>query len=405
MADSNRTQLAFVEEASWGTTPATALTKVRFTDENMGFNVAHIASSEIRSDRQTTDLVQSGADCSGGFGFELSYGGCFHSFFEGALWNDWVGVGTGSTEEITSGAAASGLEFTLNATADTITLGATVTHGIVIGQWIELSGSDSDDGYHLVTDVSGQVITVNSTPGITVSEVLDNTDAATIRGSYLRNGTLEKNYTIERYHADKGYYFPFLGMTCNSLSLTVTANAIVTGNFDFIGQSASAATATAGSGAYAEATSNAVMNALSNVADIMEGSTLTELSGIYIQELNFTLNNNVRGQGAIGNLGYVDVGVGQMECTGGINVYFEDADLYTKYLNNTATGISFKIEDSPTEGAGNAYIFTWPKVKFATNALNTTGSNTDVMENITWQAYRHSSAQDYTMQICRVPVS
>lgn len=401
MSDSNRTQLAFVEESVWGTTPATALTKVRFTGESLAFNVAHIASSEIRSDRQVTDLVQSGADCSGGFNFELSYG-AFNEFLEGALWSDWVGVGGGTTEELVSGATGSNLDFVLNATDNTITFGSAVSHAIVAGQWVELTDSAADDGYHLVTGVNGQILTVASTPGITTSETLDEVDAATIRGSYLRNGTTEHSYTIERYHEDKDKYFAYKGMVCNNMNLTAAANAIVNGGFDFIGKSAVAATATAGVGAYAESSTNTVMNAISNVGSILEGSTLTALSGVFIQELNFTLANNVRGLAAIGTLGYADIGVGQVGCTGTINVYFENLDLYNKYLANTESGISFKIEDNPTSGQGNALIFTWPRVKFASDAINAGGPNADVMESLGWQAIRHAT-YNYTMQICRIP--
>jgi len=226
--------------------------------------------------------------------------------------------------------------------------------------------------------------------------VLETSDAATIRGSFLKNGTTELPFSIERFHDDKTQYFGFKGMVVNSMSITAAAASILTGSFDFLGKNATRGASSIGA-TYTSAPTNDVLNAVSNVGSIMEGSTLTALSGILIQELNFTLNNNVRGLQAIGTLGNADLGVGNVECTGALNVYFEDGSLYDKYIAGTESGMSFKVEDS----SGNAYIFTFPRVKFMTDAVNVGGLNTDVMENLGWQALRHA-AYDYTVGITRI---
>jgi len=393
MSDANRSQLAYVAETTWGTTPGTGtanLQKLRFTDESLSFNIENIQSNEIRSDRQTTDLIQTGADCSGGISFELSYG-ALDDLLVGALWAaQWEGVATTSTAIITSGATGSNLDFDLNSTANTITLGSALGNNMVSGQWIRLNGSAADDGYHLLTDVTGQVLTVATTPGITTSEILDETDEATIKGSRLRNGTTENPFTIERYHADKTQYFSFTGMVPNTLAMTAAANSIMTGTLDFIGKDATRGATSVGS-TYTAATTADVMNAVSNVGQIMEGATMATISGVFVSELSFTLNNNVRGLAAIGTLGNVDLGVGTVEVTGTLNTYFENGDLYDKYLAGTETALSFKVEDGSTDNEGNAYIFTFHRVKFQSDTVNVGGLNSDVMENLTWQAIRDAT--------------
>lgn len=399
MSDANRSQIAFVLEATIGTFPGTAtMTKLRFTDDSLNYNIEGINSNEIRSDRQPTDLIQTGRESTGGINFELSYG-AFDSLIQGALFsdNDWIGVGLGATTSITSGATGSNLEFTLNATNNTITLGSGVTHGIVSGQWIRLADSTADDGHHFCTTVTGQVLTVQS---ITTGEVLDETDTAVISGEYIRNGSTEYGYSMERYLADKGDYFGFKGMMVNTMTITATASSILTGSFEFMGQEAVADTSTMSGGAYAEAASNDVMNAVANVGDIMEGSTLTALSGQYIQELSFTINNNLRGIQAIGYAYNVDVGAGTLDVSGTLNLYYEDLTIYNKYIASTTSGISFRVEDESTEGTGNAYIFTFPRVRFASDTINVPGQNSDVMENMTWAGLRHAT-YDYTVQVCR----
>jgi hypothetical protein len=80
-----------------------------------------------------------------------------------------------------------------------------------------------------------------------------------------------------------------------------------------------------------------------------------------------------------------------------MNTYLKDNTLADKFFAATATGLSFKCQDS----SGNAYIFTVPKIKFESDGINASGANQDVMENLGWRAVRHSTAQDYTCQICK----
>ena len=54
MADSSRSELAYVKESLWGSTPASALTKLRFTGESLGYTIATTSSSEVRADRQVS---------------------------------------------------------------------------------------------------------------------------------------------------------------------------------------------------------------------------------------------------------------------------------------------------------------------------------------------------------------
>ena len=134
-----------------------------------------------------------------------------------------------------------------------MSLGSSVTHAITAVQWIELTGSTADDGYLFVTAVSTNDLTIGG-DGLTGGEVLDETDAATIRGSRLQNGTTENSFTIERYHADKDKYFTFLGMVVSTLNINVAASSILTGGLEFIGKSAAVAATTTGSGYSAAAT-------------------------------------------------------------------------------------------------------------------------------------------------------
>lgn len=89
MTDSSQTQIAAVVESTYGTTPATpAFTKQRFTGESLKAARQNVTSSEIRADRNVTDLIQVGGAAEGGLDFELSYG-AFDAFLESALFGAW----------------------------------------------------------------------------------------------------------------------------------------------------------------------------------------------------------------------------------------------------------------------------------------------------------------------------
>lgn len=74
MADTNRLRLAYVEETSLGATPSSpSMRIIRATGESLNHDIQTTESKEIRSDRQTSDLMQVGAANSGALNFELSF--------------------------------------------------------------------------------------------------------------------------------------------------------------------------------------------------------------------------------------------------------------------------------------------------------------------------------------------
>lgn len=383
MADANKTQLAYGVESAWGTAPGT-LTKLRFTGESLNFNITNISSNEIRSDRQVTDLIQTGADCSGGINFELSYA-AFDDLLAGALCSAWVNMaGTDGTKITTSSTR------TISLVASTKALSATgFTLSLTKGQSIYLASAGSNTGMHIVTGFTGGVATLGNSTIYTAT--YDDNPTLTISGSYLKNADTEKSFTIERFVSrpvGDDFYFLFTGMMVNTMSLTVASSAIVTGSFDFIGKVASVATGSQDNDTYTESAANDVMNGVSNVAKILEGSSLStdlQASGIYFQDLAFTVNNNLRGRQAIGYLGNISVGLGRCDVTGTVTAYFESRALYDKYVNATESGLSFKVEKD-----GKGYVFTFPRVKFSSDAIAAEGINTDIMERIGFTAIRHA---------------
>jgi hypothetical protein len=179
MSDSNRVQLSYIQETTWGVTPATAPpTEIRMTGESLTYDLSNTTSAEIRSDRQVSDLIQSGASMTGGFNFEFSYES-FDDFIAGALWSTW------STKLSTTSTTISVATLTTNRFVTTI---ATDIAGIVVGQWIKTSGfaAATNNGFFQVTSVATLELTVG-----TALEKVTAGATVTLQARYIRNGTTE----------------------------------------------------------------------------------------------------------------------------------------------------------------------------------------------------------------------
>lgn len=387
-ADTARSQLFYLEETVWGQTPAAALNAVRFTGESLNFSIDNTQSNEIRSDRQITDLIQTDAEPGGDINFELSYG-AFDDLIAGALFNDWATAVNISAETTIAAASGSPDSFTDSANGF-------VTAGIQPGQWIKVSGfaTQANNGYFQVLTVAAGTITVKGETAL-VNESAG--PSVTIVGETLRNGIDAKSFSLETAFNDVTQFKSFTGMRVNNLNLNLSVGEILTGVLSFLGKDAAINNATIGTGGPVAAATNEVLNAVNNVAFIQEGG------GAFageLQEFTVALANNLRSQKAVGTLGNVGIGSGRAVVTGTFNAYFEDETLYNKYLNGTESSLALRV----TDAAGNAYILTFPRIKFTAANLAAGSADSDVVVEMEYQAVRHPT-YDFTFQIDRFPAA
>lgn len=88
-ADSSRAQLRYAVEATPGTAASGTFKNLRFTGESLNANRTTVSSTEIRSDRQISDLVTTGESASGDINIELSYAE-YDDFLAAALQGTWT---------------------------------------------------------------------------------------------------------------------------------------------------------------------------------------------------------------------------------------------------------------------------------------------------------------------------
>ena len=214
----------------------------------------------------------------------------------------------------------------------------------------------------------------------------------------LKNGIEVHSYSVEKALLDIDEYFMFTGMMVNGLTLTLATSSIAQGSIDFLGAGAELVQAS-GATSVTAATSTEIMNCMGNVASLKEGSSLTTLAGIFVQELSFSIANNLRPVYQIGSNIIGAVAVGKLDITGTLNAYFTNDRLFDQFLAGTATAIEFEIEDT----AGNNYTILFPRVKFESESVVAPGQDQDVIETLTWRALRDPT-YDAMIQITRTVV-
>jgi hypothetical protein len=378
LAVSNRAALRYLQETNFGVIAASGPnTAIRFTGEGINFGINKDRSKEIRSDRSVADLFSVAADVNGPARFELSYRE-YDAWLEAVFQGTWGVYGT----------AGIGTAFSGTFTSTTITAGAAPTGSsafttLAKGQWFRLNApAQPDDGKWFMVSRSvaptSTVLTVDTlTP---LAGTGSGIAGCTLATSRLTNGTTQRSFTIERQLLDVGQYFAYRGCVFNKLSLSFKAGAAVGGSFDVMGKDALRNTATNLPGGTTASQTYDVMNSVNNVGNIYEGGAA--LANTFVQSLDLMIDNNLRGQKAIGTLGNAGIASGTQVVTGKVQIYLADGTLYDKFINNTASSLTVRVAD----GSGNGYAVTLPKTRYTNVSIAAGSIDTDVMLSADVQA-------------------
>lgn len=378
-ASTSRARLRYIVESAFGTIPVAGNpNELRFAGESLAYSIGTDTSKEIRSDRQTNDLIPTSAQAAGGVNFELSYAE-HDDWLESVLQGTWAVYGT----------AGVGTSFSATYTATTITaavapVGANAFTTLAQGQWFKAAaptGLNAGKWFkvHAVTAPTATVITLDA---LTPAAIEGPIATTTLSASRLTNGVIERTFVIERAFLDVNQFFTYRGMQHAKLSMGFQSGSVVAGSFDFLGKDMrrDGATQLANPGSAVASYPYDVMNAVSGIGHIHEGGIV--LANTFMKKLSIDLDNKLRGRDGIGTLGNVSIGSGTIALKGSMDVYLADGTLYDKFLNNTASSISVRVQD----GAGNGYVLTFPRVKYSDAKVNAGSMDQDAMLTMPWEA-------------------
>lgn len=386
LASSSATQMRYIEETVFGTTPVGNPTNLEMTGESLSYDISSESSKKIRSDRQLSDTVQVSANAGGGVNLELTYNE-YDPFFEALLASTFSTFGTGGVGDVIP------TSCTFDSGAGTITAGAATSGGslwtlLAQGQWFRLAGSDgSPDGdglykVHESTAPTSTVITVDASTPLLVDG--DAGAACTISSTRLSNGVeAARFFTLESEFSDVGQFFSYKGMMASKLSLKFASGAIVDGSIDFIGKNGVRDSVTnfpTGTGSAVASTNNGLMNAVFGVSNVLiDGAAV---SGTFVKSLDLEIDAKLRAQDGIGVLGAAGIGVGTFEIKGTMEVYLNDGSLYDKAISDTPVTLEWTVQDT----LGNGYAFQLQRAKLEVPKANAGAIDQDVMLSIPFTA-------------------
>jgi hypothetical protein len=407
ITSSNFTTLSYGTEETYGELPAVAFKYINFTGESLQFTKESISSNNINPSRQISDLIQTGFQVSGGINIEVA-AKTFDDFIEGAMWKAW---GQATDVDITATFAALASGNTITATG-----GATSPFAqLAAGQFIRIAGTGTaaNRGIFMITSISGDELTIDSNFPLTAEVGA----SVTITGCMIKNPkdgltSVRKSFYFEKAMEDLDpiYFLDYSGCMVNSMTISAQASSILTGSIDFMGKTSLIYNedddSSKSTGAKTAVVGTNVMNSVSHVGTIRMGTTVdvgganinvTSGSGVYFQSLDFTINNNLRGVQAIGQMGNVSVSPGQLAVTGNMNAYFQDDTMYQKFVDGTEFSLSYEVIDEN----GDAYVFYFPRVVVGSSTMSAGGNDQDLIENMTWSAL-YSSTFETSLMINRL---
>ena len=372
MSDANRVQLKYVKEVTYGTTPATPTMKVtRITGESLGQDTQSTSSQELRSDRQVSNLIQTGISASGDLNIEFS-NDTYDDFLESALQSAAWTSGMVALSVSIAMANVAGITWTLTGTG----VGTTFPVGTV-GKWLYLTcaGTPAINGaYKIIGWTSSTVITVLGAQGAAVAS----TAMTAIEMSEIKNGTTFSAFTIQKQYVDlSNTYAIYRGAAPSGFTITVAPDQIVTGSFSFLATKETSGTSDLASSTTA-ATTTQPWNGITNVVYVYD-----DLTVLPVTAFNMTLNNNLRPRLQVGTLGAISLGSGTVDVTGGFSGYFTDTTQIAKFLADTVSAISIVFKDA----AGKYYVFDMPSVKYSAGRRVATGINTDVIQEMSFTSF------------------
>lgn len=185
-----------------------------------------------------------------------------------------------------------------------------------------------------------------------------NADTPLAGTDQLKAGTTRRTFAIERKFGDIAPvdkpFHRFTGCEFNALSLSISADAMVTMSLSVVGRGMATDTAEVASSTYDSATTTSPLDSFSG-ALLEDGVTMAAIT-----EIQLNLENGLDPRFVVGSKESIDPSVGRSNCSGTITAYFEDSTLLDKFINEVESSIELSMPD----GAGNELKIILPRIKY-----------------------------------------
>lgn len=262
--------------------------------------------------------------------------------------------------------------------------------GLIPGRWFRALNfvTAANNDWYRVSSITGSGPYNIFCDKVPTGFVADGAAAAKVVlafGDYFRNGTTRLSHATEKAMLDAPavIYDYRMGEQANQLTLDMQDDQIIKLTASMMAMD----TLIPSTSQFASAT-----NVAANTAPVMNTSTglsrlaeaLTALNGGTANlplGAKIMINNNLRVQGAIGQVAAAGLGFGTLEVTGEFDVYLDTPTLLAKLWNNTPSSFDARYVDAN----GDGYAWDVPTIKYEDGDNPLSGANQDITPKMAWR--------------------
>lgn len=207
----------------------------------------------------------------------------------------------------------------------------------------------------------------------------DETDGLLL-GSTIQSFSYMKEWELESVFGM--HVFPEIYV--NTMSLTITPNQIITGNFGLLGAIMNPRTTALSGQSEIAAGSNPIFTAPNVVVGRFLETDLTTPLNIAIgthcfNNITINLNNNLRSVECIGTLGARERALGRSEISITAGIYFIDDALIDLLIDQNEFAFQIEVRDSNASPNTHAYEILFPRCKLTAAPVTAGGTGQDVV--------------------------
>ncbi len=190
-------------------------------------------------------------------------------------------------------------------------------------------------------------------------EFLESAFFGSFTSDVLKVGTAEKYLLVEDGATDIGQFRRFTSLAVSTATFRIAPQQMVEVTFDCLARDMVQDNSTISAAAATAPTGNEPFDTLSG--ELFVGGTSPGDKLAIVTSLEFSVQNSLAPTYVIGEDSAPAFEYGMAMVEGTMSVYYKDAALIDKFLNETETSLQVAVDD-PT--GTNAYTFNFPRIKF-----------------------------------------
>lgn len=230
--------------------------------------------------------------------------------------------------------------------------------------------------FRLGANQSGGDITFELS-AVTMDKLLEAATMGTWTADVLKAGVQRRFFTMLRRFSDlpTGKFHTFTGVEINTLQLSITANAMITGTFTVLGKGMTVADTAPTGATFGTPTTTRALDSFTGA--LTEGGSPIAT----VTEMSMNLTNGLEARFVVGSKDSIEPSSGRSNITGSIAVYFESPAMLNKFLNEERSSLSLTMPDPD----GNEYTLTLPNIVYTGGQPDVSGEG-PITLNMPFQA-------------------